>query len=77
MVSRVISKVEGSTRNYYVHTPLEIQVEIDPAEVDVRVLKHFLSDEEVPKKFNLRFQILAPRKKGNPNIYELLTSIGT
>jgi hypothetical protein len=45
-ISRVW-EAEVVVEDYQVHTPLEIQVEVDLAEADVRVLRHFIFDEEV------------------------------
>jgi hypothetical protein len=46
-LSRVASEAEDSATNYLVHTPPKIHIEIDLAKAYVRVLKCFISDEEV------------------------------
>jgi hypothetical protein len=57
--SKVISTDNRvSTVEYHAHTPPEIQEEIDLVEADVRVLRHFISNEEVT--YNIRSWVPDP-----------------
>jgi hypothetical protein len=43
----LIDVVESSVEAYQAHTPPEITTELDLAESDARVLRHFITDEEL------------------------------
>ena len=45
--SQIITTIEDSAEAYQAHTPPEIRVKIDLAETNIRVPRHFISNEEV------------------------------
>jgi hypothetical protein len=75
--SRLIAVAENSTNSYHAHTPPQIQAEINLVEADVRVLRRFVTDEEVRANTSSWVPDTGGiRSRANPNIYEPLNSIG-
>jgi hypothetical protein len=63
--------------DYHAHTPPEIQDEIDLAEADVQVLRHFISNEEVTDTTQSWVPDPGSTRHESPNTSKPLISTGT